>query len=267
MEENNSYFKFMSDVIESETWAKLSAAAKALYPVLLKFSNGQFKPVWPGTETLLRLTGFKSKKSLQSARRELATSGLIDFIPGTGRTSTRYYFKFTYPGSRVERSTSPPPRGVSVSTPGGNSESRAGGAEVPANYINIQIHQSENKKQTKLLKSLNKKIENFLKNDREEDPKNRFIESLLEKYGELEVGEAINIAIRRGKSGDIKYLEGILRNRDAQGIKINQRSPERVPEQLRALFPPDLQEVLAKALYRYTYNGKKYYLLPEDEKH
>jgi hypothetical protein len=39
---------------------------------------------------------------------------------------------------------------------------------------------------------------------------------MLEKYGSLEVGEAVRIAISRGKDGDIRFLEGILKNRDAK---------------------------------------------------
>lgn len=38
-ETSNQYIKFMSDIIDSGLWGKLSPAAKTLYPVLLKFSD------------------------------------------------------------------------------------------------------------------------------------------------------------------------------------------------------------------------------------
>lgn len=61
MGEHYPYIKFFADIIESGVWANLSSAAKTLYLVLLKFSDQHFKPVWPSTEILLRLTGFKTK--------------------------------------------------------------------------------------------------------------------------------------------------------------------------------------------------------------
>ena len=39
MADPQQYIKFMSDIIDSGTWAALSSGAKTLYPVLLKFSD------------------------------------------------------------------------------------------------------------------------------------------------------------------------------------------------------------------------------------
>lgn len=69
MGEHYPYIKFFADIIESGVWAGLSSAAKTLYLVLLKFSDQHFKPVWPSTEILLKLTGFKTKKSIIQGKK------------------------------------------------------------------------------------------------------------------------------------------------------------------------------------------------------
>ena len=104
-DQNYAFFKFMHDIIDAGIWSRLSNASRALYPVLCSFTNEQFSFVWPATNELLRLTGFKTKKPLQQARKELVDAGLIDYIPGTGHTSSRYYFRFDYPGSRIHLDT------------------------------------------------------------------------------------------------------------------------------------------------------------------
>lgn len=93
-ETSNQYIKFMSDIIDSGLWGKLSPAAKTLYPVLLKFSDQNFKHVWPSTETLLKLTGFKTKKSILLGKKELIKEGLLYYKPGCGRTNSTYFFSF-----------------------------------------------------------------------------------------------------------------------------------------------------------------------------
>ena len=95
--ENLTYFKFLSNIISRGIWAKLSSGARTLYPVLLSFSDRNFKPVWPGTKKLLELTGFKHKESISKARRELADAGLLTFSIGTGRKNTVYQFSIPHP--------------------------------------------------------------------------------------------------------------------------------------------------------------------------
>lgn len=209
----------MSDILDSGTWAKLGPAAKALYPVLCKFSNHTFKPVWPGTDELLRLTGFKTKKSLQEAKRELIEKGLLDVVPGTGRKSSHYYFRFEYPGSRVDierhREISLSRRGISEHPPQGSSHAPGGDGKVSPNHINIHINkltQTTNNNNPDVLSLLN---EFFGSRGTRGDFKEQLVHEMLEKYGQLEVGEAVRIAISRGKDGDIRYLEGILKNRSA----------------------------------------------------
>jgi len=214
------YLTIMSDILDSGTWAKLGPAAKALYPVLCKFSNHSFKPVWPGTDVLLKLTGFKTKKSLQEGKRELVEAGLIHVVPGTGRTPSYYYFRFDYPGSKVDieayRDTKISPRGVKQSPPGWAHDLPEGGGNIAPNHINIHIDkltQTTNHNNPDLWSLLN---EFFGPDKRRGDFRERLVHEMLEKYGSLEVGEAVRIAISKGKDGDIRYLEGILKNREAK---------------------------------------------------
>lgn len=220
MDSNNMYLAIMSDILDSGTWARLGPAAKALYPVLCKFSNHSFKPVWPGTDVLLKLTGFKTKKSLQEGKRELVEAGLIHVVPGTGRTPSYYYFRFDYPGSRVDieslRDTKINPREVKLSPPGASQAIPEGGASIPPNHINIHINkltQTTTNNNPDLWSLLN---EFFGPDKRRGDFREHLVQEMLEKYGSLEVGEAVRIAISKGKDGDIRYLEGILKNRETK---------------------------------------------------
>lgn len=223
MDTNNMYLAIMSDILDSGTWAKLGPAAKALYPVLCKFSNHTFKPVWPGTDELLRLTGFKTKKSLQEAKRELIKCGLLHVVAGTGRTASHYYFRFDYPQSRVDieahRANSVSRRGVQESPPGGYADSPVGAREVSPNHINIHINkltQTTNNNNPDLSSLLS---EFFGAGKQRGDFREHLVQEMLEKYGSLEVGEAVRIAISKGKDGDIRYLEGILKNRGQSDAK------------------------------------------------
>ena len=217
MDTNNMYLAIMSDILDSGVWAKMGPAAKALYPVLCKFSNHTFKPVWPGTDELLRLTGFKTKKSLQEAKKELIKLGLLHVIAGTGRTSSHYYFRFDYPGSRVDiethRASTASRRGIQESPPADYTKNALGATAVTPNHINIHINkltQTTNNNNPDVSSLLN---EFFGSAKPRGDFKDRLVQEMLEKYGTLEVGEAVRIAISKGKDGDIRYLEGILKNR------------------------------------------------------
>jgi hypothetical protein len=218
MSTNHMYLAIMSDILDSGVWASLGPAAKALYPVLCKFSNHAFKPVWPGTDELLRLTGFKTKKSLQEAKRELVKSGLLHVIPGNGRTSSHYYFRFDYKESKVDieahRANTISRRGLPQYPAAGSPEDPVGDSLVSPNHINIHINkltQTTNNNNPEVLSLLS---EFFGTSKPRGDFKDRLVQEMLEKYGSLEVGEAVRIAISKGKDGDIRYLEGILKNRD-----------------------------------------------------
>ncbi|MBU43606.1 MAG: hypothetical protein CMN76_10325 [Spirochaetaceae bacterium] len=137
------YFKFITDVIRSGTWARLSSAARALYPVLLSFTDRHFSPVYPGSNRLLELTGFKQKSSLRKAREELQEAGLILVKKGSGRTNSTYHFIFT-----PQESATVSPGGTHQHTPAGDQQApqpatsappRAPLAEGPYNQIHISI--------------------------------------------------------------------------------------------------------------------------------
>jgi len=141
MPEIAPYLRLMVDIIDSGLWASLSPGARTLYPVLLKFSDFHFKPVWPSTETLLKLTGFKTKKSIVLAKKELCKAGLLFQIPGGGRTSTKYHFSFHYEGSKItplgEKHL--PRRGSEGSSGGVDSRSSQGDSAGNPNHIQITI--------------------------------------------------------------------------------------------------------------------------------
>jgi hypothetical protein len=141
MSDYHPYIRFMTDIIDSGVWADLSSAAKTLYPVLLKFSDSKFKPVWPGTEILLRLTGFKTKKSIVHAKKELTRAGLLYQVPGNGKTATRYHFSFHYEGSKITPlgDTNIPRGGINLDSREGDARLEQGGVGVSPNHINITI--------------------------------------------------------------------------------------------------------------------------------
>lgn len=140
------YSKFVSALIDSGTWARMTSAARTLYPVLLRFSDANFKPVYPGTRILLKLTGFKQKTSLRKARKELSDLGLISLTTGSGRKNTCYHFRFDF-----QRDADMPPWGSPERTAGGAETTRSGadssatgGANETPQYNKIQISINNN---------------------------------------------------------------------------------------------------------------------------
>jgi hypothetical protein len=92
---------------------------------------------------------------------------------------------------------------------------------ITPNNINININ-TNNDKQEGLYKNIENLLKDFLEKTTTYTPdKKQFVDKILKKYDELEIGEAIKIAIRKGKNGDIHYLEGILKNRNNNGINYN----------------------------------------------
>lgn len=136
------FVKLVSALFDSGLWARMSAGARALYPALLRFSDGQFKPVYPGTRRLMDMTGFKHKKSIRDARQELVRLGLISIATGSGRDNTYYSFRFDW----VKGDTRAPLPGAWSAPPPGDSAhphrvmgGSQGGAEGPPPYNQIQI--------------------------------------------------------------------------------------------------------------------------------
>ena len=139
------YFKFITAIIDNGIWARLSPAARALYPALLRFSDRNYRPVYPGSGILLKLTGFKQKSTLRKARRELEEIGLIVLARGGGRKNTCYHFRFDFaqrgagtpPGDANEH----PSGGDEATLPGPGRPSQRGDTPPPGyNQIHININ-------------------------------------------------------------------------------------------------------------------------------
>ena len=199
MSEHNQYIKFMSDIIDSGLWGKLSPASKTLYPVLLKFSNQDFKPVWPSTKKLLELTGFKTKKSIIQAKKELSDCGLLHVAQGGGRESTTYYFSFNYPGSKITPLgyKSDHLRGIPDEPAEVHGHSPLRVPEVNPNNINITITNTQNEKPVQSAEPLT-------------------VEGLIEDYGIENFQYAYQAAKRKNLEKNLAYIKAICRNRVTQ---------------------------------------------------
>ncbi|MFN3247238.1 MAG: helix-turn-helix domain-containing protein, partial [Leptonema sp. (in: bacteria)] len=139
-----TYFKFVCELIDAGIWAKMSPAARTLYPVLLRFSDRNFSPVYPGSKKLMELTGFKQKSSLRKARNELVELGLISITLGNGRKNTIYHFRFDWITPRgtqkyPSESRNPTTTEGSNSTPVGDTGVAAPGYSPIPPYNQIQI--------------------------------------------------------------------------------------------------------------------------------
>lgn len=201
-DQRHPYIRLMTDIIDSGVWAGLSHAAKTLYPVLLKFSDYNFKPVWPNTETLMRLTGFKTKKSIVSAKKELTKAGLLYQVPGNGRTSTRYHFSFHYEGSRITPlgDTSISLRGSESEPPEGSKPVDKGGADGTPNHINITISNTNHVPPTAAPGDLGK----------EKEEKKAF-ETLVELFGPEIALEAYKKAVSLHMESNVSYVQSLCR--------------------------------------------------------
>ncbi|HRG47358.1 MAG TPA: helix-turn-helix domain-containing protein [Leptospiraceae bacterium] len=200
-ETSNQYIKFMSDIIDSGLWGKLSPAAKTLYPVLLKFSDQNFKHVWPSTETLLKLTGFKTKKSILLGKKELIKEGLLYYKPGCGRTNSTYYFSFNYAGSRItpQWDKNIPLSGIQTSPSAEYNSTPQRGQAISPNNLNITIHNNHSLKQ-------------------EADPEKSF-DNLMNLYGFDLVDSAIQIAKTKGLESNMSYVAGICKKLSSSPVK------------------------------------------------
>lgn len=205
MMENNKYIKFMSDIIDSGVWAELSAGAKTLYPVLLKFSDQNFKQVWPSTKTLMKLTGFKTKKSIIEAKKDLINAGLLQVKTGTGHSNSVYYFCFNYKGSKITPlwGKNLPPQGVKMDTSARENFPSEEYRKNNPNQINITI--TNNNQRNKTVSEKRKK------SPRIENETN--IQSILLKYGIEVFNEAYLKAKELGMEESLQYLESLCKEK------------------------------------------------------
>jgi hypothetical protein len=209
MSDYHPYIRLMTDIIDSGVWANLSSAAKTLYPVLLKFSDSKFKPVWPGTEMLLKLTGFKTKKSIVQAKKELTRAGLLYQVPGNGKTATRYHFSFHYEGSKITPlgDTNIPQGGVILDGIAGDKKADERGAGVSPNHINITI-------------SNNNQLEPLAKTGKREETKTTNLEELIALFGSEIAFSAYSHASSLALEKDRNFLLGLCKEKVVQSTKM-----------------------------------------------
>ncbi|MBM4042175.1 MAG: helix-turn-helix domain-containing protein [Planctomycetes bacterium] len=106
MGESDWFFKFMCELGTSGVWARLSKAAKAVYPMLGIHTDGSFKPVYPSLPRLMKLTGL-SRQGVLDGLRDLEAQGLIhrrsgrSNRQGEGNRQNIYEFAFDYEGSTL----------------------------------------------------------------------------------------------------------------------------------------------------------------------
>jgi len=160
MGESDWFFKFMRELGTSGIWARLSKAAKAVYPMLGIHTDGTFKPVYPSLPTLVKLSGL-SKKGVEDGLRDLEAHGLIirrsgkSHKPGTANRANLYEFVFEYAGSTLGYLVGKPlatqePRGLPTQEP---TPSRLGRGEQELTqreqqqqqpiHVNITLQQDE----------------------------------------------------------------------------------------------------------------------------
>ncbi len=207
------YFKFVCELIDAGIWAKMSPAARTLYPVLLRFSDRNFSPVYPGTKKLLEMTGFKQKSSLRKARNELVKLGLIQISPGTGRTNTLYHFRFDWITPRGVSSYTPEntknhPMGITQNTSRGIQEYTSESSVRISPHNQIQISINNNILDSKVNKNKGE----------EKDP----YKKLKSQFGEREV----ELAISEAKLGDLpmdpETIYKILTNKFQKSLGIDE---------------------------------------------
>ncbi len=240
-----TYFKFVCDLIDAGIWAKMSSSAKTLYPVLLRFSDRNFSPVYPGSKTLLELTGFKQKSSLRKARKELVDLGLISITTGTGRKNTIYHFRFDW--IPLRGTYKPPPEDISntplenESTPPTQtflSSTRSHSWQPPYNQIQISINnnqgtESTRKKETELHK---KSHTNFKKDE--------FME-LRKQYGSKNVDLAISEARLADLPINFSNIEKILRS---NGFSVN--DSKKIFETLKQKVSENTYKIIRQSFLR-----------------
>jgi fido (protein-threonine AMPylation protein) len=200
MTESTQYVKFMVDIIESGVWSRLSSGAKTLYPVLLKFSDQNFKQVWPSTNTLMKLTGFKTKKSIQDAKKDLIQAGLLQIKIGKGHSNSVYYFTFNYEGSRIipRWDKNIPREGIQKYPSEEEKHNSQGTTSVSPNHINITITNNQNQEPTRTNLEIPKEFSKF--------------EELKNNYGDKIYMKSFEIAKEKNLENNYAYLRAICKN-------------------------------------------------------
>ena len=94
---NASWFHIFKEMIDTETWAKMTAPSKALYPVIKSFANQKNGASFPSYETMMKYSGL-SRQSVSNAIKELERLGYVNKIKvGKGRQKNLYELKEKLP--------------------------------------------------------------------------------------------------------------------------------------------------------------------------
>lgn len=130
LRDNKQFFKFYHDIIVSSTWAKLSLAAKAVYPVIARYTNHKTGESFPSLSTISKYAGLH-RESVVNAINDLINAGLIIKRKGGGRISNVYQLVYFYQVVGLSDSSS------NVIRPHKSSKQTAPVRLSNTNYINI----------------------------------------------------------------------------------------------------------------------------------
>lgn len=88
------WFHFFRTIIKNGTWAKMSLAAKALYPVVKSYAASKNGASFPSYDTLVEKSGISSR-SVSKALEELTNIGMLTATKTVGK-KTIYALKETF---------------------------------------------------------------------------------------------------------------------------------------------------------------------------
>jgi len=78
------WFHIFKELIRNGTWARLSGASKAVYPVIKAYANHQSGEAFPSIETIQEFSGL-ARASVFKALKELEAEGLLAKSGAAGR--------------------------------------------------------------------------------------------------------------------------------------------------------------------------------------
>jgi len=246
--ESDWFFKFMRELGTSGVWARLSKAAKAIYPMLGIHTDGTFKPVYPSLHTLMQLSGL-SKKGVEDGLRNLEAHGLIVRRSGKSRRAGEpnrpniYEFAFAYPGSRL---------GYLVGKPLTTQEPRALATKQPSASHAIRPEQEliEKEQQQHIHLNLTLQQDNSLAAAAIELLRRYFDEKaakhIAAKYPPDYIREKVDLVERRARRKRLRNKPGYLRRalEDGWGSSQAEREGDRFGELLDSIRDGKVREGL-----------------------
>jgi len=241
MGESDWFFKFMRELGTSGLWARLSKAAKAVYPMLGIHTDGTFKPVYPSLPTLVKLSGL-SKKGVEDGLRDLEHHGLIvrrsgkSHKAGQANRPNIYEFAFNYQGSTLGyligkplASREPSPLATQQPTP-----SRLGRAEQE---LTQQEQQQQQPIQLNITLQQNESLAAAAIDLLRKYFDDKAAQHIASKYPPDYIREKIDLVERRARRGRLRNKPGYLRRalEDGWGVSGSERSADRFDELVGAI--------------------------------